>query len=125
VIPRFDLFVHLKNVLTKKVTYCEHHFEAPKMRFKPVPLTNVPQRVNECVDVQAVVDRVGEITQVTSRKDQKQLDKRDVYLVDKTATEIRLTLWGDEAMKFSIKPGTVLGVKGAFVKEFNGWFCFE
>jgi replication factor A1 len=48
------------------------------------------------------------------------LDKRDIFLVDKSGTETCLTLWGNEAKNFSIPLGTVIGVKGALVKEFNG-----
>lgn len=58
---------------------------------------------------------------MTSRKDQRQLDKRDIYLVDKSGVEITFTLWNELASDFNIQPGTVIGVKGAMVREFNGW----
>ena len=57
---------------------------------------------------------------MTTKKDQKQLDKRDIFLVDKSGTETCLTLWGDNAKNFSIPLQTVIGVKGASVREFNG-----
>lgn len=57
--------------------------------------------------------------QVTSRKDQRQLDKREVYLLDHSATEVCFTLWNEQAVDFAVKPGTVLGIQGAIVKEFN------
>jgi ssDNA-binding replication factor A large subunit len=57
---------------------------------------------------------------VLSRKDQQQLTKRDIFLMDKSATEIRYTLWGEDAMNFSVQQGIVIGIKGALVREFNG-----
>lgn len=44
--------------------YCTDEFVTPKMKLKPILLSNVPQHANECVDVQAIVDRIGDITQV-------------------------------------------------------------
>jgi ssDNA-binding replication factor A large subunit len=59
---------------------------------------------------------------VISRKDQRVLEKRDVFLVDKSGTEISLTLWNELAQNFEYLPGKVIGIKGALVREFNGIF---
>lgn len=108
-----------------EVTYCTDEFETPKMKLKPILISNVPQHGNECVDVQAIVDRVGDVTQVTSRKDQRQLNKRDVFLVDKSGVEICFTLWNELSINFNVKPGTVIGVKSATVREFNGGYSIS
>ncbi|KAL3092415.1 hypothetical protein niasHS_007624 [Heterodera schachtii] len=105
-----------------EVVYCEEQIEVPEMKLKPISLKDLPNHVNECVDVQAIVDRVGEIAQVTSRKDMRQLDKRDIFLLDSTGTEVCLTLWNEEAVAFHATTGTVLGIRGAIVKEFNAGF---
>uniref|UniRef100_A0A915N4P8 Replication protein A subunit n=2 Tax=Meloidogyne TaxID=189290 RepID=A0A915N4P8_MELJA len=108
-----------------EIVYCNDKFEPPKLRLKPVHLVNIPQHANECVDVQAVVERVGEPTQVMSRKDQRLLDKREVFLVDKSGTEICLTLWNEMVQSFEVEPGKVIGIKGAVVREFNGGFSLS
>lgn len=95
--------------------------EQPKFKLNAIPLSRVVEHINECIDVLAVVDRTSELTQVTTRAEQKQLDKRDIYLVDETLNEISLTLWGDQARDFDLKTvHQVVGIKGANVKEFNG-----
>jgi len=73
------------------------------------------------VDVLAVIDRASDLTQVTTRADQKQLDKREIFLVDESNTEVSVTLWGEQAKEFDKNNvGQVVGIKGANVKEFNG-----
>ena len=57
-----------------------------------------------------------------SRKDQSLLDKRDVFLVDKSGVEICLTLWNEMAKSFEYLPGKVIGIKSTVVREFNGIF---
>uniref|UniRef100_A0A1I8B0H8 Replication protein A subunit n=1 Tax=Meloidogyne hapla TaxID=6305 RepID=A0A1I8B0H8_MELHA len=105
-----------------EIIYCNDKFEPPKLRLRPVHLVNIPQHANECVDIQAVIDRVNDPIQVTSRKDQRLLDKRDIYLVDKSGAEICFTLWNEMAQSFESSPGKVIGIKGAVVREFNGGF---
>jgi hypothetical protein len=46
------------------VTYCNEQFAPPKLKLKPVLLLNVPKYDKQCIDVQAVVDRVADISQV-------------------------------------------------------------
>lgn len=68
-----------------------------------------------------IVERVSEVTQVTARADQRQLNKRDIYIVDDSAIEACLTLWGDHALEFDASNvGEVVAFKGVVVKEFGG-----
>lgn len=42
-------------------------------------------------------------------------------LIDTSETEITLTLWGEQARTYDKEiEGQTIGIKGAFVKEFNG-----
>uniref|UniRef100_A0A915CMF3 Replication protein A subunit n=1 Tax=Ditylenchus dipsaci TaxID=166011 RepID=A0A915CMF3_9BILA len=95
--------------------------DEPKFRVNAVPLLRVTEHINECIDVLAVIDRASELSQVTTRAEQKQLDKRDLFLIDESAAEVSLTLWGDKAKEFNMAHlHEVIGIKGALVKEFNG-----
>lgn len=59
--------------------------------------------------------------QVTARNTGAQLEKRDIILIDTSETEIALTLWGEQARTYDKEiEGQTIGIKGAFVKEFNG-----
>lgn len=47
--------------------------------------------------------------------------KREVSLIDQTGVNINFVLWGDQAKNFpEHTEGQPLGIKGVFVKEFNG-----
>jgi replication factor A1 len=69
-----------------------------------------------------VVQMVDEISHVTSKKNNEELDKRDLHLVDETGTSIRLTLWGDQARSFTTngQAHPVMALKGVSVREFQG-----
>ena len=49
------------------------------------------------VDIIGVVKSVGDCATVIARTSQKELKKRDIVLVDKSLTEVSLTLWGTTA----------------------------
>lgn len=67
-----------------------------------------------------VVHEVGEVQSLTSRTTQKELRKRDVTLVDDSKCQVKLTLWGDEAVNFPTTGHPVLVVKGARLSDFGG-----
>lgn len=113
----------------------------PKFKLNIVPLNRITENSGHLIDILAIVDRVAEITQViylkynfyinfnfkvVTRKDSKQLNKRDIYLVDQSGVEVALTLWGDRATEFdSSHVGEVIGIKGCAVREFNGSFTLS
>uniref|UniRef100_A0A915Q761 Replication protein A subunit n=1 Tax=Setaria digitata TaxID=48799 RepID=A0A915Q761_9BILA len=95
--------------------------EQPKLSFSIVRLCNVANHIGEPVDIIAIVERVNDIVQVTARSTGAQLEKRDVILIDTSETEITLTFWGEQARTYDKEiEGQTIGIKGAFVKEFNG-----
>ncbi|KAF7639064.1 Replication protein A subunit [Meloidogyne graminicola] len=111
-----------------EIVYCNDKFDPPKVRLRPVYFDKISQHINECVDVQGVIERVNDLVQVTSRKDQQLLNKREVFLVDKSGpggSEIALTLWNDMALNFEYLPGKVIGIKSVVVREFNGGFSLS
>lgn len=44
---------------------------------------------------------VSDVTEITTKKDGRQLAKRTLTLVDDTERSIELTLWGEDAQTFS------------------------
>jgi len=92
------------------------------VKFNFSDLRVVQGKTTPCrVDLCGVVSAFGPCTAFTS-KDGKDLVKRDITLVDDTATSLQLTLWGDRAKtddaKFQGHP--VVALKSVFVKEWNG-----
>jgi len=91
-----------------------------------VPLKNLSARSGDRVDILAVVDKVGDTSTVNKRSNNEQLTKRDVSLVDRSGTEVTLTLWGEQADEFDEScVGKVIAMKGASVKEFLGGFTLS
>lgn len=62
--------------------------------------------------------------QVTQRTTGELLDKRDIELIDQSGVIVNLTVWGDHAHAITREnEHQTIGVKGAWVREFNGWSC--
>ncbi|CAM9133630.1 unnamed protein product [Ectocarpus fasciculatus] len=76
---------------------------------------------NKILDVIAVVKSSEDHAQITTRQG-KQLDKRNLVLVDDTCTEINLTLWGALAKADGARweGNPVVAFKGVKVSDFSG-----
>lgn len=72
------------------------------------------------LDVIGVCKSRGDLATIITKKDGKELRKRDIVLVDRTNTEIPLTLWGKQAEDFEDDTNPVVAVKGAKVGDFQG-----
>jgi len=77
------------------------------------------QQKDAIVDIIGICKSTDEIKEFTSRAG-KEMVKRDVIIVDKSAHEVSLTLWGTTAQNFDGGNFPVLAVKGARVSDFNG-----
>ncbi|ODN02275.1 Replication protein A 70 kDa DNA-binding subunit [Orchesella cincta] len=75
---------------------------------------------NKMIDVVAVCKSRGDVHAFTSKTTNKDLKKREVTLVDRTNTEIVLTLWGKQAEDFEDDTNPVIAVKGVKVSDFGG-----
>jgi replication factor A1 len=94
-----------------------------KQNYEFVPIAMVEQmEANKNVDILAVVKHVGEPTRLTSKKSGQELTKCDLTLVDESAAEITMTLWGDKAaqapLHFVNTP--IVAFRRARVSEYGG-----
>jgi replication factor A1 len=71
------------------------------------------------VDVLGICKSAGEETNIVTRAG-KELIKREITLVDRSATEVLLTLWGMSATNFDGSGFPVVAVKGVKVSDYNG-----
>jgi len=83
------------------------------------------QPENTFVDVLAVVQKVNEWTEITSKKDQKQYKKRDIFLCDNSGpngslVSIELSIWGNSCLEFGHAETSVVAIKNARVQKVNG-----
>lgn len=78
---------------------------------------------NKMVDVLGVVTNVGEAATILSKKSGREMIKCDVTLVDDSAAQINLTLWGQPATETAsqLRAGeSVLAVRRARISDYNG-----
>ncbi|KAI1013011.1 hypothetical protein LB503_001771 [Fusarium chuoi] len=71
------------------------------------------------VDVIGVLKEVGEVGDITSKKDGRPFQKRELTLVDDTGFSVRVTIWGKSANSFDAPPESVVAFKGTKVKDEN------
>jgi len=71
------------------------------------------------VDIMGVCKFAGDVANLVSRAG-KELVKREITLVDRSATEVSLTLWGTTAETFDGVGNPIVAVKGARISDFNG-----
>ena len=90
-------------------------------KFEFVKISELQNRQDgEMVDVIGIVNRAGECTHLTSKAG-KELDKREIYLVDDSNNEISLTLWADKALDTTTQwENMIVALKGAKVSDFGG-----
>lgn len=96
----------------------------PKVLYSFVNIDQINDvAANEVIDVIGIVKEVGELGTIKTKKDGRDLAKRNITLVDTTDRAIEVTLWGDHATNFQRPDGEehpVLVVKACKVSDYNG-----
>ncbi|QRV87991.1 damaged DNA binding protein [Ceratobasidium sp. AG-Ba] len=104
-----------------EVIPCEDENTVPKVKYSFLELSQL-----DTVEKDAIVDVLGVITEVkplesiTAKATQKTFSKRDVVIVDKSGSSVRLTVWGKQAETFQAENNPVVAFKGAKVGDFGG-----
>ncbi|KAL6414075.1 replication factor A-like protein [Ilyonectria robusta] len=75
---------------------------------------------NNAVNIIGVLKEVGEIREITLKKDGRPFQKRDLTIVDDTSYSVRVTVWGKIVNSFNFLPESVIAFKGTKVSDFNG-----
>ena len=94
--------------------------DIPKVLYNFIKISDVDSKEEkDSVDVIGKCTAADDTREVTARTSGRQVKKRDITLVDDSGSDIRLTLWGDKAEKFS-GLNQVVAVKSATVSDWNG-----
>uniref|UniRef100_A0A2R5LE87 Replication protein A subunit n=1 Tax=Ornithodoros turicata TaxID=34597 RepID=A0A2R5LE87_9ACAR len=103
------------------ISPCDDSSSIPTVQFSFVPILKLQGMPRDTlVDVIGVCKSAGEVQTVIRRNTNQELKKRDIQLVDKTNTEISLTLWGTQAETFEAGEHPVVAIKGARISDFSG-----
>uniref|UniRef100_A0A6B2L476 Replication protein A subunit n=1 Tax=Arcella intermedia TaxID=1963864 RepID=A0A6B2L476_9EUKA len=107
-----------KNSVLEQIT--DGTLDPPKMRYAFVEIDAIQDlEVGTILDAIGVITQIDQLVNITSKKDQRELSKRAVILVDKSKRAIEMTFWGQEAQNFSGSIGDVLSIKNARVNEYQ------
>ncbi|XP_063701558.1 replication protein A 70 kDa DNA-binding subunit [Culicoides brevitarsis] len=105
-----------------QVKLCEEDDSAiPSIEYNFVPIKSIANmEPNSNLDVIAVVKSATELAKFQSKSSGKELQKRELTLVDMSNSSIQLVLWGEQAENFDMYSQPVILVKSARVSEFGG-----
>ena len=93
----------------------------PTLQFNFVKIGDLGDAAKDSiVDVIGICKSSSDCATIVSSRTQKELTKRDLFLVDQSNTEVSLTLWGTKAETFESASNPVVCVKGAKVSDYNG-----
>ncbi|KAJ7632965.1 hypothetical protein FB45DRAFT_519561 [Roridomyces roridus] len=119
-------FSHLNNEYelglekNTSVEECLDTDNLPTIKYNFVALSDLESQPKDSTcDIIGLVQAVGDVTEITTKTNNKKVTKRELTLVDRSEYSVRLTLWGKQAEEFS-SPDSVLACKGVKVSDFGG-----
>ena len=91
---------------------CEEDSDVPTIAYDFVTISDLPtiEDREKTIDVIGIVKTAGDVANIVTKAG-KELTKREVTLVDRSATEVTLTLWGNTAEQFNASSQPVIAVK--------------
>lgn len=93
----------------------------PKISYNFVPINQLESYPAESiVDVAGVITSIGEVQTIMTKSTNRELKKRDLQIADQSEAQVRVTIWGEEAVSFQHAPGTVLIGRALKVSDFGG-----
>lgn len=72
------------------------------------------------VDIVGIVHEAGDLTTITIKTSNRDVQKRELGIVDDSGCLVRLTLWGQEAVSFDGSNHPAIVVRSARVSDFSG-----
>uniref|UniRef100_T1K7Y7 Replication protein A subunit n=1 Tax=Tetranychus urticae TaxID=32264 RepID=T1K7Y7_TETUR len=106
--------IHLHSNADVTLTDC--NVEEPEYIYKKIAdLENVQS--NELINVKAIIKHIDNLEEYGAEKKNY---KRDIELMDDTESTIKLTIWNEQAMKFSYSEGSVILGKRLKISNYNG-----
>ncbi|KAI8504968.1 60S acidic ribosomal protein P1 [Branchiostoma belcheri] len=103
------------------VVLCEDESDLPSITYNFVPIEKLEEmNPNTIIDLIGVCKSYGDVTTITTRQTNREVNKRDLQIVDMSGKQVNLTLWGGEADKFDGSSCPVIAIKGARLSDFGG-----
>ncbi|PPQ93249.1 hypothetical protein CVT25_015247 [Psilocybe cyanescens] len=105
-----------------EVEECHETTNLPTIKYNFVPLNALEGLNKDAIcDVIGVIKETSPLSEITSTKQNRQILKRDLTLVDKSEFSVRLTLWGKQAEQYNVpESNPIIAFKGVKVGDFGG-----
>lgn len=100
---------------------CEdsHHLPTVKFDFTGISdLENKPK--DSLVDIIGICKNFEDASKIIVKSNNREVSKRNIYLMDTSGKVVCATLWGEDADKFDGSRQPVMAIKGARVSDFGG-----
>uniref|UniRef100_A0A2K5CQL3 Replication protein A subunit n=1 Tax=Aotus nancymaae TaxID=37293 RepID=A0A2K5CQL3_AOTNA len=100
---------------------CEDDRHLPTVQFDFTGIDNLESKSKDSlVDIIGICKSYEDATKITVRSNNREVAKRNIYLMDTSGKVVTTTLWGEDADKFDGSRQPVLAIKGARVSDFGG-----
>uniref|UniRef100_A0A8V5GS17 Replication protein A subunit n=1 Tax=Melopsittacus undulatus TaxID=13146 RepID=A0A8V5GS17_MELUD len=103
------------------VVPCDDAQHLPSVQFDFVSISDLENTPKDTVvDVIGICKSYEDVTKITVKSSNREVSKRNVYLMDTSGKQVTATLWGNEAEQFDGSRQPVIAIKGARVSDFGG-----
>ncbi|XP_032119336.1 replication protein A 70 kDa DNA-binding subunit isoform X4 [Sapajus apella] len=100
---------------------CEDDRHLPTVQFDFTGIDNLENKSKDSlVDIIGICKSYEDAIKITVRSNNREVAKRNIYLMDTSGKVVTATLWGEDADKFDGSRQPVLAIKGARVSDFGG-----
>ncbi|KAM5215481.1 replication protein A 70 kDa DNA-binding subunit [Hipposideros larvatus] len=100
---------------------CEDDHHVPTVKFDFTGIGDLESKSKDSlVDIIGVCKSCEEATKITVKSNNREVSKRNIYLMDMSGKVVSATLWGEDADKFDGSRQPVMAIKGARVSDFGG-----
>ncbi|XP_055513624.1 replication protein A 70 kDa DNA-binding subunit isoform X2 [Leucoraja erinacea] len=100
---------------------CDDADDLPTVQFEFVPINQLENMNKDTMlDVIGICKSFEDVSKITVRSNNREVSKRNVYLMDMSGKVVSATLWGEYAEKFDGSEQPVIAVKGARLSDFGG-----
>nr|XP_045239608.1 replication protein A 70 kDa DNA-binding subunit-like [Macaca fascicularis] len=100
---------------------CEDGHHLPTVQFDLTGIDDLENKMKDSlVEIMGICKSYEDATKITVRSNNREVAKRNIYLMDTSRKVVTATLWGEDADKFDGSRQPVLAIKGARVSDFGG-----
>ncbi|KAM5274251.1 replication protein A 70 kDa DNA-binding subunit isoform 2-T2 [Ctenodactylus gundi] len=103
------------------VVPCEDDHRLPTVQFDFMGIGDLENKPKDSlVDIIGICKSYEDATKITIKSNNREVAKRNIYLMDTSGKVVTATLWGEDADKFDGSRQPVMAIKGARVSDFGG-----